>query len=213
MTDIKLKPLTSGWILVIIYVAGIIGLIVPQTRPLVQKLIGVTLFLTFFILFCYHKKWTKEFIFSAILVALIGFLIDVLGVKTGYIFGYYQYGPTLGYSFWDTPLLMMVYWLTIIYITRQIAEMIAGDAFVTSILAGLLIVLLDYFAEPFAIRYSLWKWNMGEASLHNYIGVFICGIIIQYIFRMAIKYPPNKLALPVYLIQLGFFMVLFFLNK
>ncbi len=84
-----------------------------------QQLVWVNLLLTLILLMSFHKKWTKEFIFSALLVAFSGFLIEVLGVRTGYIFGYYQYGPSLGYALWDTPLMMMANWLIIIYITRQ----------------------------------------------------------------------------------------------
>lgn len=213
MADIKLKPLTSGWLLVVIYAIGIIGFVIPQTSALTQKLVSITIFLTLIILLCYHKKWTREFIFSALLVAFSGFLINVLGVRTGYLFGYFQYGPVLGFSFLDTPLMMTAWWLTLIYITRQIAEMIAKDLFLVSILAAALMVLLDYFLEPFATRHSLWKWNSGSASMHNYTGWFISGLLIHYLFQKAVKYPPNKLALPVYLIQLGFFMVLYFLRK
>ncbi len=212
MADVKLKPLSAGWLLVIVHCVGLIGFFIPQTRALMNRLVWVNILFTFIVLFCYHKKWTKEFVFSGLLVALIGYLLEVIGVKTGYIFGYYQYGPALGYAFWDTPLMMMVNWLTIIYITRQIAEMIAKDAFLVSIIAAVLMVAMDFFIEPFAIRHGLWQWNSGHVPMHNYVGWLVAGIIIQYLFIRAIKYPPNKLSLPVYLIQLGFFLILYFLN-
>lgn len=210
MADIKLKPISAGWLLFIIYLVGVCGFLLPQTRELMQRIIWITLSITAIILLCYHKKWNKEFIFSILLIAFSGFLIEVLGVRTGYIFGHYQYGPTLGFAYWDTPLMMMVTWLTTIYITRQIAEMIAKDPLLISILAALLMVLLDYFIEPFAMHHAMWQWNSGKVPFHNYIGWFISGLLIQYMFQKAVKYPPNKLALPVYLIQLGFFMSLYF---
>lgn len=212
MADIKIKPLTAGWILAALHLIGVAGFMIPQTRPFMQQLIWVNLLITMITLFCYHKKWTREFFFSALLIAFCGYLIEVLGVKTGYIFGYYQYGPALGYALYDTPLMMMVNWLTTIYITRQIAEMIAKDNFMVSVIAALLMVLLDYFIEPFAVNNHLWMWNSGKVPMHNYIGWFVCGLLMQYLFIKAIKYPPNKLALPVYLIQLGFFILMYFLK-
>ncbi len=207
----KVKPLTAGWILFSIYVIGIAGLIIPATRPLLQKLIWANLLLTMIILFSYHKKWTKEFVFAMLLIGFSGFLIEVLGVQTGRIFGYYRYGSALGFRIWDTPLMMIVNWMVTIYITRQIAEMLAKDPFLISLLAAAFMVLLDYFLEFFAIRFQLWQWNQGSVPFHNYVGWFVCGLILQYLFQKAIKFPPNKLSLPVYLIQLGFFMVLYFL--
>ncbi len=212
MAEYKLKPLTAGWLLVIIHCVGVIGFYIPQIQPLMQKLIWVNILTTFIALFCYHKKWNKEFIFSAFLVGSIGYLIEVLGVKTGYLFGHYQYGPVLGFSFLDTPIIMFVNWLVVIYISRQIAEMVAKDAFLISCISALLMVLMDYFIEPFAIRHGMWTWNSGVVPIHNYIGWFVSGVLIQYLFQKAIKYPPNKLALPVYLIQLGFFILLYFLH-
>lgn len=205
----KVKPLTAGWMLVFIYAFGLAGLIVPQTKPIFQKLIWGNLLLTAIILFCYHKKWTREFGLAILLVALCGYLIEVIGVRTGYIFGYYQYGPSLGYMIWDTPLMMGLNWAVTIYITRHIAEMIAKDHFLISVLGASLMILLDYFLEPFAINNAMWMWNSRVVPLHNYIGWFVCGIVIHYLFLKAIKYPPNKLALPLYLIQLGFFIGLY----
>ncbi len=212
MADLKLKPLNAGWLLVIVYGVGLAGFFFSETQPIMNQLVWVNILFTFVTLFCYHKKWTKEFVFAGLMVALIGFLLEVIGVKTGYIFGYYQYGPALGYSLWDTPIMMMVNWITVIYITRQIAEMIAKDAFLVSCIAAILMVVMDYFIEPFAIKHGLWQWNNGLVPLHNYVGWLVSGIVIQYLYIRAIKYPPNKLSLPVYLIQLAFFIVLYFLG-
>lgn len=210
---VKISPLNAGWILAVVYLVGVVGFILPQTSGLMQKLIWVNILFSMVVLFSFHKKWTKEFVFAALLIAISGFLIEVIGVKTGLIFGYYQYGYTLGYLLWDTPLMMMVTWLTTVYTSRQIAEMIAKDPFFISVLASALMVLLDFFIEPFAIRYGMWSWNSGYVPIHNYIGWFLCGLILQYLFIKAVKFPTNKLSLPVYLIQLAFFIALFLIGK
>jgi uncharacterized membrane protein len=210
---VKVKPMNAGWILAAVYCAGAIGLLVPQTAKFMRQLIWPSILFTNILLLCYHKKWTKEFFFSILLLAFTGFLIDVLAVKTGIIFGYFQYGYILGYKFWDVPLIMMSYWLTIIYTSRQVAEMMAKDTFLVSVLAAACMLLMDYFLEPFAIKYGLWHWNGGDVPIHDYIGWFVCGLLIQYIYCKSIKNPPNKLSLVTYLVQLGFFITLFFLNR
>lgn len=210
---IKFSPLNAGWILAIVYLVGVVGFVLPQTSNLMQQLIWVNLLFTLLVLLVFHKKWTREFILSMFLIGISGFLLEVVGVKTGLIFGYYQYGTVLGYAFWDTPLMMMATWFTTVYITRQIAEMIAKDAFLVAVLAAALMVLLDYFIEPFAIRHGMWAWNSVEVPLQNYIGWFVAGLIMQYLFIRSVKMPANKLSLPVYLIQLAFFIGLYLLGK
>jgi putative membrane protein len=109
--------------------------------------------------------------------------------------------------------MMFVNWLTTIYITRQVAEMVSKDIVMTSLIAAVLMVLLDYFLEPFAIRYGMWLWNSGAVPLQNYIAWLVAGFFLQYLFIKGIKFPTNKLSLPVYLIQLAFFVTLFLLNR
>lgn len=209
----KVKPITAGWILVIVYIVGVVGFSLPQTRKLMPSLVWVNLLFTAVILLSYHKKWSREIVLALFLIGACGFLLEVIGVKTGRVFGYYQYGPTLGFAFWDTPLMMFVNWLTTIYITRQVAEMVSKDIVMTSLLAAILMVLLDYFLEPFAIKYGLWIWNSGEVPLQNYIAWLVAGFFLQYLFIRGVKFSPNKLSLPVYLIQLAFFVTLFLINR
>jgi len=209
----KIKPISAGWILTVVYIVGIVGFSLPQTKKLMPQLVWINLLFTAIVLLSYHKKWGKESVLALFMIGACGFMIEVIGVKTGRVFGYYQYGPTLGYALWDTPLMMFVNWLTTLYVTRQIAEMISKDIVMTSAVAAALMVLLDYFLEPFAIRYGLWLWNSGAVPLQNYIAWFVIGFFLQYIYIKSIKFPSNKLSLPVYLIQLGFFIALFLLNK
>jgi putative membrane protein len=209
----KLTPLNAGWLLALIYAIGFAGFLIPVLYPYMVKLIWVNQMFTLIVLLAYHKKWGKEFTLSALLVSICGFLIEVIGVKTGLIFGYYQYGNVLGFNLWNTPVLMAVSWLLTVYTSRQIAETIAKDPFLISVLAAALMVLLDIFIEPFAIRTGMWIWNSGNAPVHNYIGWFTCGVLMQYLFIRAVKFPQNKLSLPVYLIQLSFFAGLYLLNR
>ena len=37
------------------------------------------------------------------MIVLIGFVIEVIGVKTGYVFGSYSYGDSLGFKILEVP--------------------------------------------------------------------------------------------------------------
>lgn len=210
--NVQIKPMTAGWILFVVYLVGIAGFLYTPVSKFMPSLIWVNLLFTLLVLMSQHKKWSKEFVLAALLIGLCGYLLEVIGVTTKLIFGSYTYGPSLGYQLWRTPLMMFVNWLTTVYITRQIAEMIAKDTALVSFIAACLMVLLDYFIEPFAIRTGMWYWESVRVPMHNYVGWFISGFVFQYLFIKSVKFPVNKLSLAVYLIQLGFFITLFLLN-
>lgn len=206
---LKIKAHTAGWLLFIVYAVGYTGFQFAETKGLMRDLIWVNLVLTLIVLLIYHKKWDKSFIITSLLLAIAGYGLEVFGVKTGLVFGEYKYGPTLGYKYWETPIMMCVTWITTLYITRQIAESLVKDPFLHCLIAALLMVLLDFFIEPFAISQYMWAWKNTVVPVHNYIGWFISGFILQYIFLKFTKFPQNKLSLVVYIIQLGFFLALF----
>lgn len=184
-----------------------------QSHALARRFFWVVLLLSFVALLGFHKKWSREFVIAMLLIGASGFLLEVLAVKTGYVYGYFLFGPTLGYSFWETPVLLAAIWAGNIYASRQIGTMIAKDTFVVSLVSAALVTLLVFFMEPFAVREGMWSWNGSAIPRHKYIGTFISTLVFQYIFSKSVKLPPNKLALPVYLIQLGFFVAMFLLKK
>lgn len=210
---VKIKPLTAGWILAIVYLVGFFGFKFQETKGIMNQLIWVNLLFTLIVLLVYHKKWNGAFVFSSILIGVCGYFLEVVGVKTGYIFGNYQYGNALGFKYWDTPIMMFVNWLTTVYITRQIAEQVTKDPMLHSFIAALLMVLLDYFIEPFAIHTNMWTWQNGVIPFQNYIGWFVSGFIFQYVYLKSVKFPVNKLSLAIYLIQLSFFIALYLTPK
>jgi putative membrane protein len=210
---VKLTPSHIAWFTLIIYAVGCFGFLFPATKPYMPQLIWVNLVFTLIMVMLGHKKWSKEFVLAALMVACVGYFIEVLGVNTGWVFGAYAYGKTLGYAYWSTPLMMMVTWLTTVYITRNIAELVAKDPLLVSMFAAALMVALDFFIEPFAIKYGMWSWANQVVPMQNYIAWFVIGVLLQYVFIKTIKMPNNKLALPIYLIQLAFFIALFLFQK
>ena len=112
----KLKPEIFKGLLIIIYLVGIIGLSSGKFRSSFQYLTPYTLLISAFILFIFHKKWNEKHILAFVLVFLGGLIIEIIGVRTGYIFGNYNYGNVLGIKVYDTPIVIGVNWLMLIYL-------------------------------------------------------------------------------------------------
>ena len=75
---------------IIFYVVGIIGMAIPYTLPLFKILTPYALVLSFGYLAYFHptkKHTTSNILFFFIFLA--GLVVEIIGVKTGVIFGGY----------------------------------------------------------------------------------------------------------------------------
>ena len=67
-----------------------------------------------------HISYKQYIVFAVIF--LVGLGIEIIGVSTKAIFGNYSYGNALGVKVFDTPLLIGMNWLFLIYTTRLVFQ-------------------------------------------------------------------------------------------
>lgn len=206
-SDIKSRnPLP---ILLLYYAVGVAGLILPLTRDIFMKLTSLSLLLSLSLLFLYHPSYERKFWLTSLLIFLGGYLVEVLGVRTGLLFGAYQYGETLGWKVFHTPLIIGVNWLMLVYCTSYIAGRYVESIYFRSIVAASMMVVYDFAMEPAAIRLDMWSWDGGPVPLQNYLAWFIIAFALNYLAgRMGIIKGHNKVALPLFFIQMVFFILL-----
>jgi uncharacterized membrane protein len=205
-----MKSAVAIKILSIIYIVGLVGFLIPQTTETFAQLTAATILFTFTFLCFYHRDWTLGFLLAFAVIAICGFLVEYVGVETGYIFGRYQYGNNLGFKVMGIPLIKGVNWFLLIYTTRTIAEKITRKILPMSLIASTLMVVFDYFLETFAINYDLWTWNIGTPPLHNFVGWFIISLLIHLAYAGTRKQSDNPLSIPIFVIQLVFFATIAF---
>lgn len=207
LTHIRSKRIIP--ILVIFYSVGVVGMILPSTRNLFMKLTPITLLLSTVLLFIYHDNYSRKFWIIAISIFLAGFFVEVLGVKTGILFGNYTYGDTLGLKLFNTPLMIGINWLMLVYCTLSIAGKYLQKGYYRAVIAAATMVVYDFALEPSAIYFNMWDWAGGAVPLQNYIAWFIIAFILCYsadFFGLQSK--RNKIASPLFFIQLLFFIAL-----
>jgi uncharacterized membrane protein len=196
-------------VLIIFHIVGFWGLQFSRNPDYFQSLTPLNLILTSVLLFSFHKNWDKIFSLFVLTVALAGFVAEIVGIHTGLLFGDYVYGSALGVKLWQVPLLIGVNWLLLVYITGQIANYIGSSIWVKSFIGAQLMVLLDLFMEPVAIKFDFWQWAGNIIPLSNYIGWFGLAYILQIYYHRTPFYKENPLSVPVYIIQLFFFICLY----
>lgn len=199
------NPIPYLVLLTAMYVAGMIGLNIPLTSQLFQWLTPFNLLASLGILLYFQKQWNRPFIIFCVIAFLTGYFIELAGVKTGVIFGQYQYETTLGFKVFDVPLMIGVNWLLLIYCVGSSLSALAQPVYIKVILGALIMMLLDVLVEPVAIRLNMWSWTTAVPPLQNYIAWFIVSAFLLTLFHVLKFRKYNPIALWLLILQIGFF--------
>jgi len=202
------KILLVKIVLSIYYLVGVIGLLHPLTYALFQQLIPFTLISTLVVLLFFHGKWEKRHIGVFLLLAVLGFLVEVVGIATGLVFGEYEYGHTLGFELWGTPPIIGLNWLLLVYAIYGFWESYRLPALAKILLGALMLVGLDVALEPVAIALNMWSWAGGAVPFQNYVAWFVISVVFLGIMHLAKIKLNNPVAGFVYFLQLIFFVIL-----
>lgn len=197
-------------ILVLMHVVGIVGLLSPY-QEIFRLLTPVNLMVSALLLSLNHSDRSTRFVWASALIFSFGFMVELVGVHTGIIFGEYRYGATLGPKLMGVPVIIGLNWLLIVYCIASLMEAIKIPTWLKVVSGSVLAVLIDMLIEPVAMKYDFWTWSKYTVPLQNYIGWFITSMImfsILYLFKVKTE---NRIALGYYFIQLFFFLILFLL--
>jgi bisanhydrobacterioruberin hydratase len=169
------------------------------------------------------EKSSKVAVFIVI-ASLTGFFCEMIGVKTGALFGSYHYSNMLGWKINDVPMLISINWFIVIYgsgmLASQIRHWIAihipfpGKAIYSKwfglslVIDGALIAtVFDWIMEPAAVNLGFWSWEGGQIPMLNYISWFLISLFLLAVFAL-MKMKPHAFASNLLLIQAAFFLVL-----
>ena len=144
---------------------------------------------------------------------MAGFFIEVAGVKTGLIFGEYEYGNTLGFKLFDTPLLIGFNWLFLTYTSIAIIDHFKLKSWLTIFLAPLVMLVYDIVLEQVASKMGMWYWKEMQVPIKNYIAWYLTGFIFVMAFRIVKIETKNPLAIVLLISQFIFFAVLTIILK
>lgn len=204
----KIRAFNIAPYLVIFYSVGLAGLIIPQTREFFKILVPFNLLLNIFLLVIYHGRFKYDFVWKALVIYSAGFVVELAGVNTGLIFGSYAYGPTLGPKIFHTPLMIGINWLMLVYAAHVIVSKYVEKSYFRALLGAAMMVVYDIALEPAAIDLDMWNWG-GAVPLQNYIAwFFISFLLILFADRTRMVNSQNKIAAPLFFVQLVFFILL-----
>jgi putative membrane protein len=193
-------------VLVIFYSVGIVGM---WTNPLYfTTLSPINLGLTALVLLLFSPLGNPDFRRYAVFVAVAGFAVEIVGVRTGSLFGHYYYGNALGFKAGMVPIIIAFNWMVLTLCSLSIASKLKYSVPVKVVVGALLMVFLDLLIEPLTAQLDYWYWQDNVIPIRNFIGwtvvsVFFHAVAWQLKFE---KY--NRIALSLLILQYAFFILL-----
>ncbi len=195
--------------LVLFYSVGIIGLLMPVSFPFFIKLIPLALLISLAALAVFHGRFSMKQIILYATIFSIGFFIEAAGVNTGLIFGSYHYGESLGVKLFNTPLIIGLNWLLLVYLTASLPEPFKMHIAIKVVTGAAVMVAYDLLLEQVAPVLDMWYWQYDIIPARNYISWFIIALIFHSLIRIFKAETSNKLAPFLFICQVIFFLVLF----
>lgn len=188
------------------HISGVIGILYGNSDWFISATpINLTLN---FILLIINCKGHKFFFLIIILSFFTGMIVEVLGVKFGWIFGDYKYGSKMGIKIFEVPVLIGINWALLTVITGAISQQFYSNFFLRIIIGVSLMLLLDLLMEPLAPVLDFWSFDGNVAPLKNYIGWSSIAFFLQFFYHYFRVFIKGWFPFHLYLLLLIFFSVL-----
>jgi putative membrane protein len=191
------KLFWSLFILVLVHTAGAIGMAFYDT-VLFSGMTPYNLLLMFILLIWNEEEKNKSFLNALLIAFYVGLIVELIGVNTHQLFGYYTYGNVLGLKFFGVPVLIGVNWFIIVFSAYISAGLLLGKLhfnkkyskniffarFLQPFIGASIAVLFDWLMEPVALRLGFWFWNDNMIPIFNYTCWFIFSFLISLSFKV-----------------------------
>ena len=200
--------------LYIIFFVGIIGHLYDPLHNLMILLTPATLLLNgLIVLFYSYKTSSNKFLLWAAFTYIITFILEVIGVKTGIIFGEYNYGSTLGTRLFNVPLIIGFNWVFVILGSISISKLMTSSLFLSAIITAFIAFVFDLILEPIAIKLDYWTWAEGIIPIQNYLAWFVIALVSALGFGYLKVKVISKISLHYLFVQFIFFVTLLIFYK
>ncbi len=213
-------------ILVALHVIALWGLKSELTMDFFFPYIAVQLISCFVFLIYFQEHWNVNAVLFLFFTFCAGFTIQAIGVNTvssinnifygGYPFGPFEYGVALGPKIFNTPVLIGLNWLILIYSMGILLKNLPYSKVQKSLLGSLMLLLYDIVLEAMAKRNEMWYWrtkldpssNINPIPLQNYASWFLISFLLLLYFYNAKAKLRNPIAPAVFIIMFFFIVAI-----
>jgi putative membrane protein len=193
-------------VLGLVYLVGSLGIASPL-RSTVLGLSAFNLVLTATLLSLNAESLGRRGFVALLLVGVFGFSIEVLGVKTGAIFGDYAYTSRLGPKSFGVPWVIGLNWALLIHAVHAWVGRWGLPVMATATWGATVMAAFDWVMEPAAIALEYWRWATPVVPLRNYGAWWLLSFLMLVFVEKMGPRPRNRLAPWVLSAMIVFFLV------
>lgn len=195
-------------VIVLVYLIGLLGIAcVPDWFvPLsVYSLIFTTLWMAW-------GEWRARDYMLVACIALLGWMLEYVGVHYHVPFGIYNYGLGLGYAIKEIPLVIGLNWVIVTVGSWSVVQWAFPHWRSNSqiVLSAALMTALDMIIEPVAPHLDYWMFQLNWPPIENYLSWFWIGLFFSWMLSKWSVKLNTHLAVVVWFCQLCFFSILQF---
>lgn len=194
-------------ILLIVYAVGTVGILSAYSERFVQ-LTFANLTMTALLLLANAEGFGRRAALAFSLCMLGGFFAEVVGVKTGAIFGVYQYTDRMGPRWIEVPLVIGLNWAILLHAVQALLGRRMRSRTLMAIAGATLMTAFDWVMEPVAIRLRFWVWDGDTVPLRNYVAWWALSFVLLMASDIIHPCPRNRLAPWVLGVMLIFFAII-----
>lgn len=110
----------------------------------------------------YSFGWRYAYRYFAI-TFIFSFLVEEIGVRTGWPFGTYVYDQSLGHQFFGVPLIVPIAWLMMAHPVLLISRRVTQHW--VFIYGGAALMAWDLFLDPLMVAAHRWTWTFTGAHV------------------------------------------------
>jgi putative membrane protein len=208
----KLKAFAILWI-VLVHFFGIIGIWLGQIELIPNWFLPatpLTILVSAIVVLLRYEKFKSTRVMAFVVIAVLSFLIELYGVKSGNLFGTYTYGNNLGWKIFDVPIIIGVNWAVLIMVAQQLTTHYIGinGRFFSALSVATIMTTFDLLLEVLAPQLDFWSFtHMNYAPVENFVAWFAVSFCFG-LFSYSHFRNQNRTAVLYGIAQLVFFMVL-----
>ncbi len=190
----------------VLYLVGLIGILSPFHGYFIV-LSPINLFLSAIIIF--PMQQVKSQWFHLIAIFILGYFVELLGIRTGIPFGHYHYGSSLTPLLMEVPIIIGLNWWILAFGSTELASRFSRNRFIQPLFASVIMTSFDLILEQVAPKLDFWHWEHEAIPIQNFIGWFLVSLIFNSLIQKFYKpQQKNRLAERLFAIQAVFFLIL-----
>ena len=140
----------------------------------------------------YKSKKPSQSIMILLGLYIFAILFETFAIKTGWPYGNFYYGDSIGYRFFNTtPWTVGFAFPPILLLAYYVGQKLHQKKLYLYLVAGITAMLVDLVLDPAATTLKLWVWEKGGpfygVPLQNFVGWVIAGFIGATIIHQILK--------------------------